>query len=157
MFLLLLGYQILFLTYSLQTIVTTYIYQRMSETALIALDYSNIFCITFANIFQFSAHSVFVIKYWVIAKKVTQILSDKLDPWFECKANFMFYGQITLVITSQLGIILSIIFSYAKWPLNLSYGVENISILLIIVIQISGFCLLKNTVDTQLSPMTLAI
>ena len=145
MFLLLLGYQILFLTYSLQTIVTSYIYQRMSETALIVLDYSNIFCLTFANIFQFLAHSVFVIKYWVIAKKVTQILSDQLDPWFECKANFMFYGQITLVITAQLGVMMTYIYYLEGWPLTVCLVLWDFSLILIIVIQASGFCLLKDT------------
>jgi hypothetical protein len=41
---------------------------------------------------DFLAHSILVIKYWVISQKVAQIMKNEQDKYLDCKANFIFYG-----------------------------------------------------------------
>jgi hypothetical protein len=46
------------------------------------LYYSGNWFYTIGTTQEYLAHSIFVIKYWVVAKKVTSIVTNTHDPWF---------------------------------------------------------------------------
>ena len=74
----------------------------------------SIYFVAISDCADFLAHSIFVIKYWVIAKKVTQIVTAKSDHRFTLKANFLWYGQISLVVGSQLALVIYFQFLQTK-------------------------------------------
>ena len=45
-----------------------------------------------SGIFDYIAHSIFAMKFWVISKQLNFILSNKVDKNFEIKANVLLYG-----------------------------------------------------------------
>jgi small-conductance mechanosensitive channel len=50
-----------------------------------------------ANVLDYTVHSIFVVKYWVIAKKL-----QYPDRSFETKSKLVYYGQLVLIVLSVI-------------------------------------------------------
>ena len=44
------------------------------------------------------AHSIFVLKYWIVSKKIEAMILNKNDKYVGCKANTIFGTLIILIL-----------------------------------------------------------
>ena len=47
------------------------------------------------------AHTLFVVKYWVISKKINGIITKQEDPWLEIK-SYVILGSILVLVSHRL-------------------------------------------------------
>ena len=74
MFALLLGSQLFYIGFSLILLIDTFVYDRLTEQRELVLFQVSSYFVMFDSILEYVSHSIFVIKYWVVANKITSIL-----------------------------------------------------------------------------------
>lgn len=89
---------------------------------------------TLDSIAEYTAHSIFVIKYWVLASKITRVVMVQPDPYLAIKSNLMFYGQISLIVISFMGYTIFRLYLNPTWQLNFMLALQSLSLFLILAI-----------------------
>lgn len=61
-------------------------------------------------------HSIFATKYWVVSRKVNELMSMKNDPWLWHKSVVLLYGQIAFcIIDAVVWAFLMIKYGFEPW------------------------------------------
>ncbi len=47
-------------------------------------------------------HTIFAIKYWVLSRKINQLVSNKEDKYLDCKARLIFLLQMLLILFTSI-------------------------------------------------------
>jgi hypothetical protein len=69
-----------------------------------------------------AAHSIFAIKYWVLSRKISQLVKGNEDLRLDCKSRTIFAFQMFLILSTGIA-----------YALTDSYQFKNVTILLAVL------------------------